>query len=203
MEQGLVNGTVHSSLLREEWPEYRLVIPADEPVSRQVKHLRMEWEKIYGQEAASEKPPSITLACFNAREEMEETLMRWIQKICDHQQAFPVTLNNFSAMPPHMVYIRVQDEQPFARIAGQLHLLEDFIRENAQQKPRIFDKPFIKLGSMPADAASEQWFAYTHQLFHAAFMARQLILFKRIKDKWSVVSLFPFRQHGEYKAFIN
>ena len=49
MDQGLVNGIGSHGFLREEWPEYRLVIPADEPVSRQVKQLRMQWEQLYGE----------------------------------------------------------------------------------------------------------------------------------------------------------
>src|SRR5512139_961609 len=99
MDQGLVKTAVSNGLLREEWPEYRLVIPAEEPVSRQVKQLRVEWESLYGSRSVSDKPPSITIACFEAREEMEGILIRWIQKICDHQEAFTVTLNNFSAVP--------------------------------------------------------------------------------------------------------
>ncbi len=99
MDQGLVSGINSAGLMREEWPEYRLVIPADEPVSRQVKQLRMQWEQLYGEASVSDKPPCITLACFVAREEMEDMLMRWIHRICSIQPSFMVTLNNFSAVP--------------------------------------------------------------------------------------------------------
>ena len=118
MDQGLVKTAIASGLLREEWPEYRLVIPAEEPVSRQVKQLRSEWESVYGSASVSEKPPSIPIACFEAREEMEDMLIRWTQKICEHQESFLVTLNNFSAIPPHIVYIRVQNEAPFQLLAS-------------------------------------------------------------------------------------
>ena len=170
MEKDSISTAHHrASILQEARPQYRLVIPADEPVSRQVKQLRKEWEEMFGNKAPSEKPPSITLACFSAREEMEETLMRWIRRICDQQVIFPVVLNNFSAIPPQIVYIRVQDE-------------------------RIFEKPFIKLGYMPDDAPTEAVMQYTHQMFHAAFTARKLILFKKDGDRWQIVSQFPFRE---------
>jgi hypothetical protein len=198
MENALINKGVNGILLGEEWPEYRLVIPADEPVSKQVRHLRMQWEILYGKDSVSEKPPSVTLACFSAREEMEETLIRWIQRICDQQNSFSVTLNNISAMPPHMIYIRVQDEKPFSKLAHKLKALEDFMKDR-----RIFEKPFIKLGQLPSDIPTGNFMLYTHQLFHAAFMARKLILFRKEKDNWRVVSNFPFRKKDEQEESVN
>lgn len=193
MDQGLVKTAIASGLLREEWPEYRLVIPAEEPVSRQVKQLRSEWESVYGSRSVSEKPPSITIACFEAREEMEDMLIRWTQKICEHQEAFLVTLNNFSAIPPHIVYIKVQDEAPFKQLAGQLRTLENFMRTEDDRKAKIFEKPFIKLGRFPDLASQQDWFHYSHQLFHAAFMARKMVLFKLENKTWKMVSVFPFK----------
>lgn len=193
MDQGLVKTAVSNGLLREEWPEYRLVIPAEEPVSRQVKQLRVEWESLFGPRSVSDKPPSITIACFEAREEMEDILIRWIRKICDHQEAFMVTLNNFSAVPPHIVYIRVQEEVPFRQLAAQLRTLENFMRTEDGRKARVFEKPFIKLGSFPDLASQKDWFHYSHQLFHAAFMARKMILFRHENGVWKMVSVFPFK----------
>ena len=180
MGQGLVNGIVSTGILREEWPEYRLVIPADDPVSRQVNQLRLQWEHLYGETSVSDKPPCITLACFVAREEIEDMLMRWMHRICSIQPSFMVTLNNFSAVPPQTIYIRVQDATPFQQLAQHLRLLDDFSRSENGTRWRIFDKPFIKLGSLPQDASQQYWFTYTHQIFHAAFMARKIILLKRI-----------------------
>jgi len=192
MDHGLVNRIISTGVLREEWQEYRLVIPADEPVSRQVKQLRMQWEQLYGESTVSDKPPSITLACFMAREEMEDMVMRWLNRICNIQHSFMVTLNNFSAVPPQTIYIRVQDNTPFLQLASQLRLLDDFSRPADGRKWRIFDKPFIKLGSLPEHAEQQQWFTYTHQVFHAAFMARKILLVKRETNNWKTLSVFPF-----------
>jgi hypothetical protein len=194
MDHGLVNRIISTGILREEWQEYRLVIPADEPVSRQVKQLRMQWEQLYGESTVSDKPPCITLACFMAREEMEDMVMRWLNRICNIQHSFMVTLNNFSAVPPQTIYIRVQDSTPFIQLASQLRLLDDFSRPADGRKWRIFDKPFIKLGSLPEHAEQQQWFTYTHQVFHAAFMARKILLVKRETNQWKTLSVFPFQR---------
>ncbi len=45
--------------------------------------------------------PHITVASFVAGEVMEETLIRWIQRICTAYRSFDLTLNNYSGFPPH------------------------------------------------------------------------------------------------------
>jgi len=192
MDQGLVSRSISAGMLREEWPEYRLVIPADEPVSRQVKQLRMQWEKLYGEASVSDKPPSITVASFAASEQTEDMIMRWISRICGILPSFMVTLNNFSALPPQTIYIRVQDAKPFQQLAKYLHQLDEFSKAVDRPRWRIFDKPFIKLGSLPENAEQQQWFTYTHQIFHAAFMARKMILMRKEGRLWKTISVFPF-----------
>jgi hypothetical protein len=193
MEHGLVRKAARAAALAEEWPEYRVVIPAEEPVSRQVKHLRLQWEVKYGR-AAADKPPSITVACLQIREEKEETLIRWIGKIANNQLPFQVTLNNFGGIPPQVVYIRVQEDQPFRSLGKQLETMADFIGGEGLTQARIFEKPFIQLGKLPETAGGLDWFQFSHQLFHAAFMARQLVLLRRQQDSWKAVSYFPFKQ---------
>lgn len=195
MDKGLVQKLLSAGLLREEWPEYRLVVPAEEPVSRQVRQLRVAWEEAFGKGKISEKPPSITLACFEAREEMEPMIIHWIRNICERQLVFPVTLNNFSAIPPQVVYIRVQEEEPFRKLAEPLKTLETFLLVDPARKARIFEKPFIKLGKLPEQGEARDWFQYSHQLFHAAFMARKMLLLRKENTSWRTVSVFPFKEN--------
>src|SRR5580693_8980744 len=45
--------------------------------------------------------PHITLAAFQAGEETEDTVIRWIQRICHQHKSFDIALNNYSGIPPH------------------------------------------------------------------------------------------------------
>src|ERR1700743_3284377 len=45
--------------------------------------------------------PHITIAVFRADESMEDTLIRWIQRICNRYRSFETALNNYSGFPPH------------------------------------------------------------------------------------------------------
>lgn len=194
MDSGLVSRSVHSGLLREEWPEYRLVIPAEGPVCRQVMTLRRLWVERFGATSAPDQPPGITMASFAARPEMEETLVRWIGNLAAQQQVFAVTMNNLGALPPNVLYLRVQDDGPFQKMVPRLQAMLDLIRLSDGRRARVFEKPFIKLGKMPEPGQPVRWLAFTHRLFHADFTARQLVLMRQEKEIWKTVSQFPFRE---------
>src|SRR5687768_14793392 len=118
MEQALIN----SSGTRTAWPgtaaqaepvfygrddyEYLLVIHPDMEVYSKVLSEKQRFHEEYEPESVRGGKPHITLGSFVARESMEETLIRWIQRVCSREQSFMVTLNNYSGIPPHTVYLR-------------------------------------------------------------------------------------------------
>lgn len=191
MEHGLVNKATIAGVWREEWPEYSLVIPAEEPVSRQVKQLQLQWKMEFGGEQLSETPPGITIAGWVARKEQEETMFRLISNLAERLESFLVTLNNFSGVPPQVIYIRVQDLEPFMQISSQLKEILALLGE--QDTYRILEKPFIKLGRFSKGETPQQWYKYTHQLFHAAFTAKKLVLFRHDAQESKVIGVFPFK----------
>ncbi|MFN3930073.1 MAG: type VII toxin-antitoxin system MntA family adenylyltransferase antitoxin, partial [Thermoflexus sp.] len=50
---------------------------------------------------------------------MEETIIRYMHRICSRQHVFEVALNNYSGYPPHSIYLRVQDHHPFRQLVSQ------------------------------------------------------------------------------------
>jgi hypothetical protein len=86
--------TEPSVVLKEAYPTYRLIIPADEPVSRQLRTLRNQWEKNQPKIDEAEVIPGITLAQLAISPEREALLLKWLENICAAQPAFRVTLNN-------------------------------------------------------------------------------------------------------------
>lgn len=192
MEHGLVNKATIAGVWREEWPEYTLVIPAEEPVSRQVKQMRLQWKMEFGEDVGSEKPPGVMMAAWAARKEQEETMVRLIGNLAERLESFVVTLNNFSGIPPQVIYIRVQDAEPFKKITTQLKEVLELIGN--EDTYRIVERPIIKLGSFPKNENHQQWYKYTHQLFHAAFTARKLVLFRHVEGECKTIGVFPFKK---------
>ncbi|HWH64153.1 MAG TPA: hypothetical protein VNS50_12800, partial [Ginsengibacter sp.] len=80
--------------------EYLLVAHPDTIVNEKVIAEKQLFYNEYKEKVSVKTQPHITIANFLAKESMEETLIRWRQRICSQQQSFTVTLNNFSGFPP-------------------------------------------------------------------------------------------------------
>jgi hypothetical protein len=115
MEMGLVKqSTIGSSqqafppaakaVLVERGPkraEYLLVIYPYGDLEDKLLEEQQQFSTEYGLQMRGRNRPHITAAAFQAGEGMEETLIRWIGRICNRYQSFDLTLNNYSGFPPH------------------------------------------------------------------------------------------------------
>jgi hypothetical protein len=193
-EKKLFNSPNAPDVLTEAYPEYKLVIPAEEPASRQLRYLRQQWEKNNETNPSFETIPAITLAQLAIGQERETLLLKWLGKICASQTSFRVTLNNCGAIPPQTIYIRIQDASPFESLFVQLEEMHNFLKPTYDCHSQIFRKPFVKLGQMPQNAPVKHWFFYTHQLFNTSFMAKKLQLLHFENNNWKSIGLFDFKE---------
>jgi 2'-5' RNA ligase len=129
--------------------------------------------------------PHITLAAFRAGEEVEDTLIRWIQRICNQQKHFEVALNNYSGIPPHTIYLRVQDPQPFLELMVQLRAIDDFVRPSGWSKPSdepfsLKNRPYLSIaGGLTERVYNKAMPDYSRKTFHGIFRVDELVLLKR------------------------
>ncbi|THU41562.1 2'-5' RNA ligase family protein [Niastella caeni] len=158
--------------------EYRLVIYPDAVVYEKIMAEKQRFFMNYGIEAGVNSFPYIMVAGFYAGEGMEETLIRWIQRICSQHNSFEVLLNNYSGLPQHSIYLRVQDPQPLQQLATQLKMLDGHVhamRGNAAE--RI---PHINLAKELPEAVYQKTMpVYSRKTFRARFMATELVLLGR------------------------
>jgi hypothetical protein len=124
--------------------------------------------------------PQITIAAFFAKEAMEETLSRWIQRICSRQHSFTVTLNNYSALPGHTIYLRVQDADPFRQLTTDLQVLNTYITSCACPPVQFNSKPFVSIAAnIRKDVYPKALRQYAHQSFHESFVVNELHLLRK------------------------
>ena len=124
--------------------------------------------------------PHITIAAFQAGEPMEETLIRWIQRICNRQKSFDITLNNYSGFPPHTIYLRVQDPQPFRELMQQLRAIDDFIRSSGCPPVNLINRPYLSIaGGLTEKVYNKAMPDYSRRTFHDTFHVEELVLLKR------------------------
>lgn len=140
--------------------------------------------------------PVIAVLDFWAKEYMEETLIRWVQRICSNQSAFPVMLNNFGGYPPQTIYLRVQDPLPIYSLASQLKLVDEYIRSNGCPAARFVSRPHFGIAPKLPPAIYEQAIPdYSRRLFSESFLASELILirYEHSGDPGKLINIFKLR----------
>ena len=161
--------------------EYALVALPNEEVQQEIgkekNFLREQFQLNHGLPPV----PHIILAQFLAREAMEHTLSRWIHNICRLEESFPVLLNNYSGLPPHTIYLRVQDPLPFQQLANRLRILDGFIQSNDCPPVQIPNRPFITLASgLPEPVYNDAIRLFAQRSFHASFQLQKLVLIRKL-----------------------
>lgn len=160
--------------------EYLLVAHPDAPVYEQVMAEKKLFTEQYHEQVAIKTKPHITVANFQAREEMEPTLIRWMHRVISAQKKFNVTLDRYSGFPPHTIYLRVQDHEPFKQLARELKVVEQYIRSYGCPEVKLITRPHLTIARRLTETVyrqAEQ--VYAQKNFHASFEVNQLLLLRR------------------------
>src|SRR5882757_4548696 len=124
--------------------------------------------------------PHITVAAFQAGEPMEDTLIRWIQRICKGFRSFDLALNNFSGFPPHTIYLRVQDPQPFRELMQRLRAIDEYIRSSGCPPVNLINRPYLSIaGGLTEQVYNKAMPEYSRRTFHDTFHVAEMVLLKR------------------------
>lgn len=173
--------------------EYLLVVHPDDKIYSKVTDEKKAFYNQYRQEISIKTKPHITIANFMAKEEMEETLIRWIQRVSNQLKGFPVTLNNYSGFPEHTIYLRVQDHQPFKELSTQLKVIDSYVRSNGCPPVKLFNQPHLSIArSLSKDIYEKALVDYSQKIFFDSFIAGELVLLRRDHqfDACKVINIF-------------
>ena len=133
---------------------------------------------------SAETQPCITIAYFLAKESMEETLTRWIQRICSQEKSFVVTLNNYSGFPPDTIYLRIQNDQPFQKLAKELKVLNAYVNSCSCPPLNIISKPYLSIaGKIPEDVYFRALTQYAHKSISRIISGKRIAI---AKEKTSI-----------------
>lgn len=158
--------------------EYSLVIYPDAIVYEKIMAEKHRFFMNYGIESVVKSFPYIMVAGFYAGEGMEDTLIRWIQRICSQYNSFEITLNNYNGFPQHSIYLRIQDPQPLKQLATQLKALDSHVHamigNGFERIPHV-----VLAHELPEPVYQKTMPVYSRKTFHARFMASELVLLGR------------------------
>lgn len=194
MQPGFNHTAAGTSALVNGLQEYLLVVWPDAGVYNQMKLIEQQFYIDYGVKPPPGLKPHIKVAGFHAREVMEETLIRWIERICGRNRSFPVTLNNYSGFPPHTIYLRIADPGPFIRLSRELRAVDELIRSSYCPPAQLVAKPYLGIATrLPDQVYDKAMPDYSRKTFHASFMVGELLLLKKDRLSGACRTLNVFR----------
>ena len=180
MDSGLVIQRALTSSGSHGLREYRLVIYPDAEVYSKVMAEKRRFYIKYGADTALKCFPYIMVARFYAREGMEATLIRWIQRICSLYNGFQLALNNYSGFPDHTIFLRIQNPQPLTQLSQQLKAIEHYIQLPVAQQGKNIQPFYLSIATeLAADIYRKAMPAYSRKTFHACFYAQEMVLLAR------------------------
>lgn len=182
-----------SHITAHEFYEYLLVAHPDTDVHEKVMAEKKLFCEEYTEKIAGKTRPHITVANFIAREEMEDTIIRWVQRICNNLQSFTVTLNNYSGFPPHTIYLRVQNAKPFQQLAQQLSVVNNYVSSCSCPPMKLISHPHVSIAQkLPEEVYFKALIQYAHKTFHESFVVTQLLLLRRKQNDDTCKSINVF-----------
>ena len=178
--QTLLAQTPFTGYMPADRYEYLLVVNPGMETTAQLAEEKKQFYRMYGEEGAITTKPHLTVASFTASEAMEETLIRYMRRILSANTGFGVMLNNYSGNPTGEVFIRVQQPEPFKRLAEGLKAIDHYIRSNGYPAANLITRPHVTIaGRLPETVYSKAMLDYSQRIFNTTFVVNELLLLKR------------------------
>lgn len=183
--------------------EYLLVAYPNAAVNARIAAEKESFTAEYQQKIAAKTTPYIAIASFLAREAMEETILRYTQRICSQQQSFEVTLNNYSGFHPHTIYLRVQNPQPFRQLAKELKVVSNYIDSCSCPRVTLYSNPYISITTpLPETVYLKAIMDYSQKTFYETFMVDELVLLRRTHQFDTCKAVHVFRLQPRQDGFL-
>ncbi len=173
----------HGRSLQNEYGylfEYLLVTTPSNEVYKQMVEEKQYFFDRYGEGVSIKTKPYITIANFLAKKAMEETIIRWMNRAIGTLPRFSVLLNNYGGFPPHTIYVRVQQQQPFKQLANALQSINHYVCSNDCPPMHLVSKPQLIIARKLSLSVFERAIMdYSQKTFSGSFEMKELVLLRR------------------------
>lgn len=179
---------------KEDKELYFIALVPDEPVYSEIWQLKEEVRDRYDSKAALRSPPHITLQMpFKWKAVKEKILYNTLASIAEGFIPFDLTLNNFGAFEPRVIYVHVEDSE-------QLISLQQEVIKQAASQWHIYQmsgsRPFrphmtIAFRDLKKPKFYEAWQEFESRQYQAKMSVSQLTLLKHNGRTWDIHKNFP------------
>ena len=174
---------------RKKLKLYFVAIVPEEPVYSEVLAFKTEFHDRFNSSAALRSPPHITLHMpFQWPEEKEDRLSASLDIIARQNKQFKLTLADFDAFPPRVVYIGVEEKE-------SLNIAQKAISRNARENWHIYPKPnsraftphiTIAFRDLKKPIFFEAWQEFKQRTYSAEFKVAEFCLLKHNGKLWEI-----------------
>lgn len=166
----------------EGYWEYLLIANPDRRVYQKVKGVKQEFAAKHGRENVTITDPHITLCVLLCKEGEEQELVNVIQRACSPIKAPTIILDDYKGFNHSVIYIQIQNHEPFNRLKKRLKMIDDFLQ--VYNYPAVqFKTPHMTLVRGLSDHKYDSViYEYRQKKFFDFFTMKELILLKRPYD---------------------
>ncbi len=178
---------------------YELRVAMSEPLLKRIHAVNVLLEGYQSQQLARIAQPGLPVLRFQAREEMEGTLLRWINRIVSDQEGFRYTINNYGSVPGKPLYLRIQEQEPFQKLAASFRVLDGWLQGNGCGGLEIIRHPRVQLlESLDSSIELEVLLFFSGANFYEELELCELELqaAEPWMDEFRLVSRFPLLPPG-------
>lgn len=162
---------------------YHLVVQPATAICQQIEAEQACFAESYPYDQTVFERPAILLAQITMRQEMEATIIRWLENISQMQPSFEVQLNNFSGIPEQAIIIRIADKQPLQHILVRLASISEFINHQDGSCVALQLFPCVTLATqLPPELYQKAIADYSKRTFATQFTAQALTLLKKERE---------------------
>lgn len=185
--------------MADHHPLYFIALLPPEEIQEEVRQFKLEAKERFGSERALRSPAHITLwPPFRYADERLPHLKDTLKEFAYVQQPFPLTLKDFAAFKPRVIYVDVLESTELSKLYYDLrkHLhLETDLEVEEPQRP-FHPHMTVAFRDLERERFPEAWEHFSQQRYERTFTANRFALLRYRKNEWHVESEFLFRKEA-------
>lgn len=174
---------------------YFLALLPPEPIAGEVTLFKQQAADLFQAKRALNSPPHITLISpiTLGTEDVsawQQVLMAFVQR----QQSFPISLKNFAAFPPRVIFVAIEPNPALDLLQGTLanQLQQELGWRPPSAHPGFHPHITIAFKDLRSHQFPAAWAWFSQETYARMFIAHTLTMLSFQEGRWHVFSEFPF-----------
>ena len=187
---------IHSTLPGYRIYEYLLVLSPHEELRNRISQVRKEFREKYDALHTGGRP-HIGLAHFTQYEMMEERIINRLNLVAMSFPPFKTELKDFGSFPSHTICLQVISKIPVQKLVKNIRAeTQRLMKWSDEQKPFFMLEPYISIARKLKPWQYEKgWLEYSRKHFTGRFIAKEMLLLKRMAGEipYQILKRFEFQ----------